>query len=78
MRSEPHKLKRFEIRFAIDEEQIGFEMTLAVIVPITDERMVMPSKRKDFVGGQEPDRRVQKLIKSRAVLACPYPPEGFF
>jgi len=50
MRSEPDRLKRFEVWFAIDEEQIQFEMTLAVIVPIAAERMIMPSKGKHFIG----------------------------
>jgi len=52
MRSEPDKLKRFEVWFAIDEEQIGFEMTLAVIFPIAAECVVMPSKGKHFVFSQ--------------------------
>jgi hypothetical protein len=35
MRSEPDKLKSFEVRLAINEEQIGSEMTLAVICPFS-------------------------------------------
>jgi hypothetical protein len=35
--SEPDKLKRIEVWFAIDKEQSEFEMTLAAIVPISAE-----------------------------------------
>jgi hypothetical protein len=78
VRSEPDKLKRFDVRFAIDEEQIGLEMTLAVIVPIAAECVILQSNGKHFIGSQQPDCRIQKFIESRAVLARLYPPEVSF
>ena len=56
MRSEPDKIKRTFIRFSVDEDQIGFDMTVTVVLPFPDQRMVVVTLGKRLIGHQHGQR----------------------
>jgi hypothetical protein len=55
MRAETHQFEAVIIRFAIDENEIGLDMAVAVIAPFTGKHMVEISSRQRLIGGEQVD-----------------------
>jgi hypothetical protein len=65
VRSEAHELQIIGVRFAIDENQVGFDMAVAAVVPFAAEGMVAVMGRQGDIGREQRDRRhlVELLAK---------------
>ena len=49
MRTKPDKFKTRVIGFAVDQHQVGLDVTIAVIFPLTSQRVTDSSSRQWFI-----------------------------
>ena len=72
MRAEPDKLQAHVVRLAVDQDQVGSDVAVAVIAPLAAERVIEISPRQRLVLGQHSDGFEQLGVEAFAV------PSGFF
>lgn len=53
MRAYPYKLKHLEIRLPVDKYNIRFDMTITMVIPITNKRMIMEFYWQSNIGNKE-------------------------
>ena len=50
--AEAYEFEIVEVRLAVDQNQVGLEVAIAVIMPLTGQRMIEVSMRQRVVGCQ--------------------------
>ena len=63
MRTETDKLQRFGIRLAVDEDQVGPDMAISAIAPLSAKGMIAVARRQRDVGSELPHNVQQGIIK---------------
>ena len=65
MRARTYQIEMVRIRFPTDGHQVGTNVAVAVILPLSDQRMIMVAPRENLVGhegGQDvAEIRIQRL-----------------
>ena len=66
MRTNAHKLKDI-VMLTVDQDEIGPDVAITMISPVTRQRMIGVAAGKGSILGQQEDGFIQKAIKSLAV-----------
>lgn len=80
MRAEAQQFEAFSVRLAVNEDQIGADMAVAMIVPFANQGMIDVTRWQERVGRQNVDRlleeRVEFLAEGAGFLAPIIPLEA--
>ena len=55
MRPETDKLEYVVVRFSVNQDQVGLDVTIPVVLPIPTERMIMVLVGQNLIMGQDRD-----------------------
>ena len=73
VRAEPDKLKACIVRLAVDQDEVGPDVAIAVIAPLAAERMIEIAARQRLILRQHADRFEQQRHRG-ACCAVPISP----
>jgi hypothetical protein len=69
VRAEADKLKIFIVGFAVDQDQVGLDVAVPMIVPVTRQRVIETPARQLIVIGEKVDDIDQERVEFLAVLS---------
>lgn len=89
MGTEAHKFQVVAVGFAVDQNQVWFDVTISMIGPLTDKRVIEFVRRQGLVGDEKIDNFHQDGVERSAVssrffpfivtvkaVGCPYDPHS--
>ena len=74
MRTETDQIERVLIGFPVNENEIGFEMTIPVIFPLTDQGMVVMARRERLAADEPLAARAVTTFSSSSSIVFRWRP----